>query len=262
MATWTALPLLRVLAGFACVSALPGCGAPGSGGLVVVAAASLADAFTAIARDFERAEGESGARPVLLSFAGSQVLAAQLRAGLRADVVATANPEIMASLRDDGLVREPVRFATNRLVWVVRRRDGAAPGGTLDAETLGAADRVVLAAPEVPAGRYARKALRELGLLEQAEARLVSQELDVKGVIAKLLLGGADAGMAYATDVPPGRLGELAIVRLPERADVRVSYLVAVTSAPPDPNGARRFVDFVRGDRAAERLAALGFGRP
>ncbi len=251
-----------MLAGLACLSALPGCGAPGSGGLVVVAAASLSEAFTVIARDFEHEQREPGAGPVRLSFVGSQILAAQLRAGLQADVVATANPEIMASLRDDGLVREPVRFATNRLVWVVRRPRGAAPRSTLDAETLQAADRVVLAAPEVPAGRYARAALRELGLLEQAEARLVSQELDVKGVISKLLLGGADAGMTYATDVAPSLLDRLAVIDLPERAEVRASYLVAATSAPRNADAARRFVDFVRGERASARLAALGFGRP
>ena len=258
MATWTAHPLLGALAGLVCLCALPGCGAVQSGGLVVVAAASLGDAFTAIARDWER---ETGTGRVQLSFAGSQVLAAQLRAGLRADVVATANPEIMAGLLDDGLVREPVRFATNRLVWLVRSRDRASLGATLDAQTLTAAERVVLAAPEVPAGRYARQALRQLGLLEEAQLRLVSQELDVKGVIAKLLLGGADAGMTYATDVPAGR-DELAVVGLPARVDVRASYLLAATSTPSDPQAARRFVEFVRGEHAAARLSALGFGRP
>ncbi|MBW2413083.1 MAG: molybdate ABC transporter substrate-binding protein [Deltaproteobacteria bacterium] len=258
MATWTVR--LRVLLGLACLSALPGCGAAGPGdGLVVVAAASLGDAFTAIARDWEH---ETDAHRVRLSFVGSQVLAAQLRAGLRADVVATANPEIMTALRDDGLVDAPVRFATNRLVWVVHAHDREGLGPTLDARTLAAADRVVLAAPEVPAGRYSRQALRELGLLEAAEARLVSQELDVKGVVAKLLLGGADAGMIYATDVPPGRGDSLAVIGLDERADVRAEYLVATASAAPHPEAARRFVDFVRGERAAATLSTLGFGPP
>ena len=186
------------------------------------------------------------------SFAGSQVLAAQLEAGIDADVIAVANPAIMARLVERGLVRQPVSFASNRLVWVTRR-DVDAGFDRLATSDL----RIVLAAPEVPAGLYARNALRSLDLLEAAEARLVSLELDVKGVVSKLLLSGADAGITYATDITARERKTLRVQAFPEAADVRASYLAAAASTDGE-----RFVAFLLGTQGRERLSALGFGVP
>ncbi len=215
---------------------------------MVLAAASLTDAFGRIADDYQAEYGVV----VHSSFAGSQVLAAQLEAGIDADVIAVANPAIMARLVERGLVRQPVSFASNRLVWVTRR-DVDAGFDRLAASDL----RIVLAAPEVPAGRYARVALRRLGLLEAAEARLVSLELDVKGVVSKLLLAGADAGITYSTDITARERETLRVQAFPEAADVRASYLVAAASTDGD-----HFVAFVLGAKGRERLSALGFGAP
>ena len=228
--------------------ALAGCGSAPERELVVLAAASLTDAFGRIADDYRAEYGVV----VHSSFAGSQVLAAQLEAGIDVDAIAVANPAIMARLAERGLVRQPVRFASNRLVWVTRR-DVDAGFDRLAGSEL----RIVLAAPEVPAGRYARDALRRLDLLEAAEARLVSLELDVKGVVSKLLLAGADAGITYATDITARERETLRVQAFPEAADVRASYLVAATSTDGE-----RFVAFVLGARGRERLQALGFGAP
>lgn len=215
---------------------------------MVLAAASLTDAFGRIADDYQAEYGVV----VHSSFAGSQVLAAQLEAGIDADVIAVANPAIMAQLVERGLVRQPVRFASNRLVWVTRR-DVDAGFDRLASSDL----RIVLAAPEVPAGRYARVALRRLGLLEAAEARLVSLELDVKGVVSKLLLAGADAGITYSTDITARERETLRVQAFPGAADVRASYLVAAASTDGD-----QFVAFVLGAKGRERLSASGFGAP
>src|SRR5439155_14649472 len=80
--------------------------------LRVSAAASLKSAFTAYAAGFSQARTS-------MSFAASDQLAAQIRAGARPDVFAAANAKLPDALFADGLVRRPVAFARNRLVIAV-----------------------------------------------------------------------------------------------------------------------------------------------
>ena len=54
-----------------------------------------------------------------LSFAGSDELAAQIRQGVKPDVYAAANTRLPDELYDEGLLGEPVEFATNELVLAV-----------------------------------------------------------------------------------------------------------------------------------------------
>ncbi len=237
------------------LAGLTSCGTRTERELVVLAAASLAEVFAELAADYEAQSGVT----VRTSFAGSQVLAAQLEAGIRAHVIAVANGQVMRRLETGGRVDRPVRFATNRLVWVTRRDAPA-----FDPEDLAELDRrVVLAAPEVPAGDYARRALAQLGVLDALQTRLVSHELDVRGVVSKLLLAGADAGITYATDIGADERDRLRVQ--PLAVDVRASYLIATVARTVahavDADG-RAFVEFVRGPHGQARLAEAGFGPP
>ena len=90
--------------------------------LLVFAAASLTDAFRAIAEDFEKANPRID---VKLNFAGSQSLRAQIENGAVPQVFASANRAHMLALERAGLVEDPKVFATNRLVVVVPRDNPA-----------------------------------------------------------------------------------------------------------------------------------------
>jgi molybdate transport system substrate-binding protein len=222
--------------------------------LLVLAAASLRLAFPEIGAEFEKQRPEV---TVLFSFAGSQTLATQVRGGVPADAIATADEETLAPLVRAKLVREPVVFAENRLVWLRRRDLPVEPA----ASVLGRPEtRLVLAGPDVPVGRYARDALRRLDLLELAEERLVSRELDVRGVVAKVELGEADLGIAYATDVPKD--GRALPEELPDAAQVRARYPVAVIAASKHPEDARAFAEFLRSAAAQKLLEQAGFRIP
>jgi molybdate transport system substrate-binding protein len=224
--------------------------------LVVLAAASLAEAFHELGLAYELAH--PGER-LVFSFAGSQTIAAQLRAGASAHLIATAHPDVMARLQEEKRVLDVDEFATNRLVWVFAGADPPASAAEL-ARRLPHSDwRLVLAAPEVPAGRYALAALERMGLREPAEARLVSRELDVKGVLAKLQLGGADAGLVYATDVAPTPGVGLTAFELPDAAQVQAHYRIA-TVANERRARAQAFIGFVQGDEGQAILRAHGFG--
>jgi molybdate transport system substrate-binding protein len=177
---------------------LAGCssaaGAPGGGGpvLTVFAASSLSDAFPAVAEELRRDHGQQ----VRFSFAGSQELVAQVANGAPADVIATADSATMRRVASR-LIAPARTFAHNQLVIVTR------PGNPHHVRTLAdLADPhlvVVLAAPAVPAGDYARIALDRA----HVQVSPKSLETDVRGVLTKVELGEADAGIVSRTDALP-----------------------------------------------------------
>lgn len=222
----------------------PACRAAPEAPLTVLAAASLGAAFT------DGAVAGPGGRAAF-SFAGSQQVVAQLEAGAPADVVATADPEMMDRLVDAGLVGTPRVFATNRLAIAVAPGDPGRVAGLADLGRPGL--KVVLADPAVPAGRYSRQVLDRAGV----RVRPVSLELDVKAVAAKVAAGEADAGLVYATDVAGPDRRDIA-----GADDVVARYSAAVVEGTRRAAAARDFVDRLLGTRAQAALAGLGFGPP
>ena len=151
--------------------------------LHVLAASSLNEAFTQIGAAFEN---EHPGVKVVFDFAGSQDLVAQIGQGAPGDVIATADTATMEKLA--GQASAPQEFATNELAIAVEPGN---PRGITGLSSLAdPALKVVLAAPEVPAGRYAAEALARAGVT----VKPVSFEASVKGVVTKVSLGEADAG--------------------------------------------------------------------
>ena len=237
-----------------------GCGGQGEAGgttrLVVFAAASLTEAFEALASDFEAAHPGV---VVDLHLAGTPTLVFQLREGGRAgsvaaDVVATADDASMRELVEAGMVARPVVFARNRLAIAVPPGNPAAVGGVTDLGRPGL--RVALADPAVPAGRYTAEVLARAGV----EVHRPSREPSVKAVATRVELGEADAGVVYVTDVRAAR-GRLDAVPIPGD-DVVARYPIAVTATTEQPEAAEAFVAFVRSAPGQEVLAGAGFMAP
>ena len=211
--------------------------------LTVFAAASLTDVFPRIA---------PAAR---YSFGGSNTLAAQIRQGAPADVFASANTALAWQLYRDGLAARPIVFTRNALVLIVPRSNPARIHSVYD---LGAdGTRLVVAAPAVPVGGYTRQALQNLRLTSVLQ-NVVSEETDVREVLAKVALGEADAGFVYATDartVP----GKVRVFALPAAAQPVVAYAMAVVSSSPNRTAAQAFVSRVLSKAGQAKLRAAGF---
>jgi molybdate transport system substrate-binding protein len=219
----------------------------------VLAAASLTNAFSDIAAAYERAHPGS---EVQLSFAGSDILANQIVEGAPADVFASADAAQMEVVRAAGLTaKRPKPFVTNRLVVITPSDDPAHISRPTDLARPGV--EVVLAGPEVPAGHYAREILRNLGIARRVD--VVSHEQDVEGVVSKVRLGEADAGIVYVTDVTPAIAPEIREVAVPPRDNVVARYEIAPVSAAP---GASSFTAFVLSARGRAILTRYGFGTP
>ena len=190
------------------------------------------------------------------SFGGSNQLAFQIQQGAPADVFAAASPQYPQKLYAGGLLEQPVIFATNRLVLAVPRRNPAHIQSVFDLRRRGI--RLVVGDPAVPIGAYTQKVLTRLGL---SKVHVVSKEPDVRSIVAKVVLGDADAGFVYATDVRTTS-GKARAIRIPARAEPRVAYEIAVVKNAPHLDAARAFVFRVLGSYGRRQLRRAGFGLP
>jgi molybdate transport system substrate-binding protein len=237
---------MRFLAVALAALALPAALTAGSS-VTVFAAASLTDVLPRI---------DKGPR---YSFAGSDQLALQIRQGAPADVYAAASPKYTQLLYRDGLVLKPVVFATNRLIVLVPRSN---PGGIRTVYDLRREGlKIVIGDRTVPIGAYTRQILDTLGITTEVTKNVVSQETDVKGIVAKVALGEADAGFVYATDAKPVA-ARTRVVALPAWAQPPIRYEIAVVNASSNRTAAAAFVRKVVSKRGRLLLARAGFGLP
>jgi molybdate transport system substrate-binding protein len=220
--------------------------------LIVFAASSLQPAFESYAEDFDVAG-------IKFSFAGSDTLAAQIREGVEPDVYAAANTNYPEELYDEGLLSEPVVFATNKLVLAVPA--GSEIGSVDDAAEPGVS--VAIGAEGVPVGDYTREVLG--GLPGDTGQRILdnvrSEEPDVAGVVGKLTQGAVDAGFVYVSDVVAAG-GDVEAIELPVDASANVEYGVGVGSGSVEPDLAQQFIDGLFTGEGADALAANRFGTP
>ena len=217
--------------------------------MTVYAAASLSEAFEDLATEYEVANPDVDVR---LNFAGSARLAAQISAGARADVFASANGATMSRVEAEGLTATPpVLFVRNRLALVVPVDN---PGNVTELEDLSDDDLVLaVCAPEVPCGALALAVLNDAGV----DAEPDTEETSVRAVLTKVTLGEADAGLVYATDVAAGG-DKVASIQLGPQIRFN-DYPVAATS---DRAVAADFVDFVLGPDGQVILRSHGFESP
>jgi molybdate transport system substrate-binding protein len=234
--------------------------------LTVFAAASLAEAFGEAGRRFE---ADHRGVTVRFNFAGSQQLATQIEQGAAADVFASADRRWMDEVRDHGLlVGAPAEFARNRLVVVAPRQDPAAVTTLEGLARPGV--RVVLGSEAVPAGAYARTVLRHLsrqpgfgaGYARAVLENVASEEENVKSVLAKVVLGEADAGFVYRSDVTPEVAARVRVIGIPEAANAPADYPIAVLRGSRRPEAARAFVGLVRSAEGRRILERHGFAPP
>ncbi len=248
---WSRIRLAAVVLVAAVLAAA--CGSSGAGSpaeIKVFAAASLTAAFNRIGQDYTAANPDT---KVTFNFAGSQALATQIQQGAPADVFASADTTNMGKVTD--LVATPQNFASNLLQIIVVKGN---PKGINGLSDLANPDlKVVLAAPDVPAGKYAQQALDKAGVT----VKPVSQEDNVKAVVTKVSLGEADAGIVYVTDVTAGG-DKVEGVDIPNAQNVAATYPIATVKASSHQSQARAFMDLVLSDQGQQVLKSYGFLPP
>jgi molybdate transport system substrate-binding protein len=187
-------------------------------------------------------------------YGGSQDLVMQIAHGAPADVLITADRKQMDNAVATGAVdkNEVHELAGNTLAAIASLR-----GPVRTFRELGKPGvKVVLAAPDVPAGRYSRKLLQDAGLADAVKRNTVSLEQSVRAVLAKVELGEADAGIVYYTDA----LSSGAKVRrlaLPSTLTAMTHYYIAPVKGNPEKGS--RFVQFAVSPTGQRILSSFGF---
>lgn len=246
-------PWVAVAAAGALLAA-PACGGAGAGDsrtLRVLAAASLTEVFRHLEPEFEATHDDVD---VVLQFGSSATLAAQVEAGAPADVFVTADAAIADRLAEAGVVGAPTEVATNDLALMV------APGNPRNITRLADLDRpgvvFVLCAAAAPCGHLGDIALRRA----EVQAAPAGREENVKAVVSRVLLGEADAGIVYASDVRAAGDRAEGVPISGADPELRAKYAAAVVRHGRRAGDASAWIDFLLTPTGRRAFRAAGFG--
>ncbi|MFJ9823640.1 molybdate ABC transporter substrate-binding protein [Streptomyces sp. NPDC101160] len=218
--------------------------------LTVLAAASLTDVFKTAGAAYEKSHPGT---KLTFSFAGSQELVAQVSQGSPADVLVTADTKSMDKVKAD--TSAPVIIARNRLVIATGEGNPHKVGTLKDlADTK---LKVVLAAPEVPAGKYSKQILDK----QKVVVKPVSQEPNVRAVLSKVELGEADAGLVYKTDADSAK-DKVDAVEIPDDQNAIAKYPAATLKDSKNAQAAAAFVAWLSSPEGQKILQDAGFQKP
>jgi molybdate transport system substrate-binding protein len=226
--------------------------------LTVFAAASLTDAFNEIGKAFQAAH--PGAT-IKFNFAGSQTLRTQIEQGAPADVFASADMSNMTTLESEKLAGASQVFIKNQLVVILPPNNPANIASLQDLSKPGL--KLVLAASVVPAGKYTLLSLDQMNTAFGSDfktrvlANVVSNEQDVKEVVAKVNLGEADAGIVYVSDAVAAP--NLKSIAIPAALNEIAQYPIAALNNSTNKNLAEAFIAFVLSADGQAILKKWGF---
>ncbi|MER7948751.1 molybdate ABC transporter substrate-binding protein [Streptomyces sp. NPDC096079] len=218
--------------------------------LTVLAAASLTNVFKTAGAAYEKSHPGT---KVTFSFAGSQELVAQVSQGSPADVLVTADTKSMDKVKAD--TSTPAIIAKNRLVIATGKGN---PFKVDDLKDLADTKlKVVLAAPEVPAGKYSKQILDA----QKITVKPVSQEPNVRAVLSKVELGEADAGLVYKTDAESAK-DKVEAVAIPDDQNAIAKYPAATLKDSKNAEAAAAFVAWLSSPEGQKILQDAGFQKP
>ncbi|MFD0895207.1 molybdate ABC transporter substrate-binding protein [Luteolibacter ambystomatis] len=222
--------------------------------LKIAAAASLAESITEIGKLYQDGHPGTTITPV---FAGSNVLARQIESGAPVDVFISADEKTMDGLvKNNHVTKEAVVPLLSNALVVVAPTD--ATFTVQSAADLAKLQRISIADPAaVPAGVYAKTWLTGRGLWDQIQPKTVGAE-NVRGALAAVEAGNADAAIVYRTDAAVSQKVKI-VFTAPSNEAPAIVYPAAVVRESKHAEESKQFVAFLRGDKAAEVFKKRGF---
>ncbi|WEZ85095.1 molybdate ABC transporter substrate-binding protein [Rhizobium sp. 32-5/1] len=224
--------------------------------VTIFAAASLKNALDAVNTQWQKQSGKEAT----VSYAASSALAKQIESGAPADVFISADLSWMDYLAENKLIKEGTRanLIGNRLVLIAGKdtADVDIKHGFDLAALVGDGKLAMGAVDSVPAGKYGKAALEQLGAWPSVEARVAGAE-NVRAALLLVSKGEAPYGIVYQTDAVADP--EVKVVgTFPEDTHPPIVYPIAITTDAESP-AAVAYVDFVKSEEAAALFKAQGF---
>ena len=227
-----------------------------TGAIKVSDAASLTEAFAKIGTDFTKANPNA---TVTFNPGSSGTLATQIQQtnGTGIDTFASADEDNMNKLVTANLIDgTPQIFARNQLIIVTK------PGNPKHVKTLADLANlnvVSLCGLTVPCGKYAAQILQTAGVT--IPETKVTRGIDVKGTLAAVTTGDADAAIVYVTDAKTAGAA-VASVTIPDAQNAIATYPIATLTASANKETSQAFIDYVMSSKGQATLRSFGFLPP
>jgi len=221
----------------------------------VFAAASLTESLRQVADNYKRRRGDK----IIFNFAGSSILARQIREGAPADIFFSADEHQMNALEAKGLIEKSTRKSrlSNSLVIVVAAEHGAAISAPQDLARP-VIRRIALGDPKaVPIGIYAREYLQMEKLWTDVSRKIIATE-NVRAALAAVEAGNADASIVYKTDAAISTKVRV-VFEVPRDKGPKISYPVALVADSKQKRAANEFLSYVNSADAAAVFKKFGF---
>lgn len=258
--------ILRIIIIILLLLSLTGCDDTDEATITIYAASSLIDAFEQLADAFER---QNPSVTVLRNYAASSQLALQIIEGAPADVFASANPNQMDVVFNEGLISsQQVQFASNELILITPIGN---PANINDLNDITQPNvRILLAEAVVPIREYTDAVLTAYGTGQSlnnypqaVQSNVVSEEGNVRLIAAKVALGEVDAGFVYRSDVTTDIAEQVVQIEIPPEYNVNAAYWIApIESGNSHADVAEAFIEFVLSPTGQEILGEWGFSSP
>lgn len=224
--------------------------------VTVFAAASLKNALDEVGSVYAAKTGGEAR----FSYAAASAIARQIEQGAPADVYISADSDWMDYLAGKKLIVPASRrdLLTNHLALIAPADAKVSlkiTKGMPLAKALGAG-RLAVAGPDVPAGKYAKASLTNLGVWDSVSGKLAQAE-NVRAALQFVARGESPYGVVYDTDakVEP----KVKIVGLfPDASHPRIVYPAALVAGGANPQ-AGGFLSFLSGPEAGAVFRKYGF---
>lgn len=218
--------------------------------LTIAAAASLTDAFGEIEPMFEAETGID----LDFQFAGSGTLREQVKNGAPIDVFFSASKKYMDEVLDGGFVEESKVLLNNQLV-LVKSKDSSIES----IDDLSSVEYIAIGNPDsVPAGRYAKEAMENLGIYSDLESKLTLAK-DVSQVLSWVEQGNAEAGFVYHSDFVRSDGGVDLVEEIDDSNYTKIVYPIGVVKASKYQDESKEFIDYLSEKDAKEIFEKYGF---
>ena len=109
----------------------------------------------------------------------------------------------------------------------------------------------------VPVGQYSEEILSNLSILDTVKQKAVYGS-DVRNVLSWVRTGEVDCGIVYATDAQIANDINI-IAEAPEGTHKKVIYPIAIVKSSANKEEAKKFIDYISNDKAAEEFKNYGF---
>jgi molybdate transport system substrate-binding protein len=224
--------------------------------ILVSAAFSLKDAFQETAAIYEK---KTGVR-VQFNFGSSGLLQKQIEAGAPVDIFASAGEKQMDELQSRGLIIPETRrnFTRNDLVLVLPANSKIPIRSFTDLFKPEIKRMAVGNSKTVPAGQYAQETLKNLGLWNALQNRLVLTE-NARQIMDYVARGEADAGIVYTSDVVAMRKDVRIVATAPKESHSPILYSIAVIKEAANRQGSQGFIGLVLSETGQKILKKYGF---